>query len=806
MSMTLERFYKFSSIIEAVDCLDYAKSVLGLQPVDGNNHFNCPWRPGSDSGAFQISSSAWTDHTKMEGDPWRSGSIIHLVAELKYNGDEQLAQQELGDYAGLEPEMEVGTEKTGRAEKLANAGYEMTDRYEYRDENNKLIYVVDRYEHPQQKKEFHIHKLDSNKLGNVSLIPYRLPELLKSKWCCICEGEKDVDNLYDIGVPATTNPAGAGAWREDWNKYLKDKPVAILEDNDEEGKQRTAHLCWKLKNIVSDLKVITFSDMPENSDVSDFLDENGAEALKDKISQTEALDKSSIKNPSDDYEALIEAKKANKWDFKNYIKVETDDKPKTYPRHENDMIKELKQRFLGFPCRQGYTLFDHDRHTDEIRYLQTVSSFISWIRRKSKKNVRWARIEGAVTKEEFFEGVRAEAVHYEAISHVPDWPLRDDVYYTYRSLPKADKDHRRLWELVDFFNPLTPEDRVLTAAFLASPIYYHPSLQRPLWIIDSNQKGAGKSTLAYIAAYLFGDTPIEVKQNELRFDMQEIIKQCVSPEGRQRRIFLLDNVTGVFSSDELSSLITAPYISGKPPYGRNVESRPNNLTYTVTSNDATVDDDLAIRAWYVKLLKPENYTSNWRRRLFNYVAKHRLEIFADIIDILENHEPFDRMTTTRCPEIEQRLLQPICETEQVYECVTKSLLNRKSEANIEDEWGRQIEDTIRTGLVDAGINPEKESVFIRSQLAHEWLLQALPKSKHNAPLQVARNVAAQGHCPRINAERKIWPSSGKGRRRGLMWRNEDDDDPKVAVDIKKGSVRIYDSSGNELKQQEEMPF
>ena len=49
-------------------------------------------------------------------------------------------------------------------------------------------------------------------------------------------GEKDVDNLVQLGLTATTNPMGAGKWQESYSEILKGANVVILPDNDEPGR------------------------------------------------------------------------------------------------------------------------------------------------------------------------------------------------------------------------------------------------------------------------------------------------------------------------------------------------------------------------------------------------------------------------------------------------------------------------------------------------------------------------------------------------------------------------------------------
>ena len=54
-----------------------------------------------------------------------------------------------------------------------------------------------------------------NNMVGVEPLPYRLPELIKNRdsTVFVCEGEKDADNVVDLGLVATCNHGGAGKWR-----------------------------------------------------------------------------------------------------------------------------------------------------------------------------------------------------------------------------------------------------------------------------------------------------------------------------------------------------------------------------------------------------------------------------------------------------------------------------------------------------------------------------------------------------------------------------------------------------------------
>ena len=66
-------------------------------------------------------------------------------------------------------------------------------------------------------------------------VPYRWPELVGQDEGFICEGEKDVDTLFDHGLVATCNLGGASKWRAEETTALLDlRPsrVYVIPDND----------------------------------------------------------------------------------------------------------------------------------------------------------------------------------------------------------------------------------------------------------------------------------------------------------------------------------------------------------------------------------------------------------------------------------------------------------------------------------------------------------------------------------------------------------------------------------------------
>ena len=113
-------------------------------------------------------------------------------------------------------------------------------------------------------------------------IPYRLPELVAAAPTTpvfICEGEKDADSVAALGFNATTNSEGAGKWTTELNKWFAGKQtVYILEDNDDAGPSHAAKVASALHGIVPEIRVVSFPELPNHGDVSDWLETGGTKA------------------------------------------------------------------------------------------------------------------------------------------------------------------------------------------------------------------------------------------------------------------------------------------------------------------------------------------------------------------------------------------------------------------------------------------------------------------------------------------------------------------------------------------------
>lgn len=775
-------FYSFDEIKQRANCVTFVESVLGAQ-LNRDGRCAAVWR-GGDGMNVSVEREKWYDHKAKTG-----GGIIELCATAKFNGDIQQAQNFLGEWLRLEPKNKVRKSLPvhSRYDDLIAEGYKDVKRYGYHDLDGNLVHLVARLEHPEKKKEFIQGTPDGWGLRGVTPILYRLSDWINSTFVCIVEGEKDADTLNDLGIPATTNCGGADKWRPEYAEKFQGKNVVIIRDNDESGEKHADRVARELKDSAKRIVVICPSKLPKG-DVTDWIQKEGGttEKLIEIIQRAPALNLAELEGIDP---LVTAAKEANRFDFSNFTEskeqIGAQTKTVRHPRQINAIIEDIHKRFMGFPRRVGGSkfMFDHDRESHKIVHIHAADELFAWIGRKSKRKVAWAIGDAMVTKAEIFKGLAAEAHTYEAVSNVPDWPRRDDVYYAHPPLPDPSPGFHYFHDLVEFFNPASDAYRTMLKAFICAPLWYINGIPRPGWIIDSEDgAGTGKTTLVELVAKLYMGSPIRTNKQELKTNVTEIIKRLVSTEGRLSRILLADNITGDFHCAELSDFMTAESISGKAPYGRGEEIRPNNLTYVITANSATVDNDLSDRCFFIKVCKPKR-SGNWKREVLEYIEKYRYNIIADIMGMLQERksEPLEMDLTTRFPEFEETILWGVCGDLEEYSEAIAALAESRSSSNIEDEHAKTIEDEFMARLIDCGRQPGQEYIFIRSDVAKLWVDEIIGQEKSGSSMQYLRNLAKNGLTERFDTKPERYPSHGPLRRRGIMWRPEKHNGSSVRI-------------------------
>jgi hypothetical protein len=158
--------------------------------------------------------------------------------------------------------------------------------YDYADESGDLLFQKVRA--PQKK--FWQRRPDGhggwiNGLGDTRKVLYRLPEVkeaIATGRIVVCvEGEKDADNLWRIGVPATCNPDGAAKpgqrakWRTAYSKMLRGADVVVIGDNDDPGRAHAAATASMLDGVAARVRILDLAqhwpEIPKGGDISDWL-------------------------------------------------------------------------------------------------------------------------------------------------------------------------------------------------------------------------------------------------------------------------------------------------------------------------------------------------------------------------------------------------------------------------------------------------------------------------------------------------------------------------------------------------------
>ena len=213
------------------------------------------------SKAVNLSQGTWYDFENNEG-----GGVVDLVKKEmpSLNG----SIQGFLDEFGILPQPSKKQENTV---------------YDYTDTEGNILYQVVRYE----PKTFRQRRVEKGKtvwnLHGISPVPYRLPNIAKAHQVAIVEGEKDVLNLEKHGLAATCNSGGSGKWTDEHSKYLKDKDVFILPDNDEPGKNHARIVANSLQGIAKSVKVCELPGLLPKQDSYDWLQKHSVQELLDLV-------------------------------------------------------------------------------------------------------------------------------------------------------------------------------------------------------------------------------------------------------------------------------------------------------------------------------------------------------------------------------------------------------------------------------------------------------------------------------------------------------------------------------------------
>lgn len=717
-------------IIDAINFQDFYVSELGFRTtgkvfpsgyLDGWSLFREERNPSAGI-------DTKTGHYSDRGPGGESLSFFDTVQRKLGLPDIGAAMRYCAEYAGL---ISAGSSpKPARTDSSTSDGKNRQKRerkqtslqqvasYTYRDADGNILFQKNRcavtYDDGSTEKTFRQSRYDVQSRKFVSglkgvprpLPLYRLPELMKSEGAIVylCEGEKDADRLALIGLTATTNFQGAGAWDDSYSDVLSGRDVVILVDNDEAGEDHANLVAKSLHGKAARVRAVRLPGLPPKGDVSDWLD----------LGHTvEELQREVAKAPDWQPEPISGAR-----GVVTNCRPSEGENGKSQPLSMSEIISDIDSLTGKAVKRTGSRLFVH-REGHRIDYIRSADALFGYLGSITDQPPHFCRSENFHTKGEVYQQLHNEVENFKAIEHAPHNPRMSGHYYTCEFPPHGNGDALR--GLVNRFNPSTSVDWDLIEAFFVTLFWGGPGGTRPAFLITADAgRGVGKTTLATMGGYLVGGHIdcggiISLSSRE---DITKTKERLLSPEGREKRIALLDNVKSRrFSSESLEDLITAATISGKELYVGDA-SRPNLLTFVITLNGASLSKDMAQRCVIIKLDKP-SHTGDWAQQTRDYIDEHRQAIIGDCLGFFDR-EPMRLTRFSRWAEWDREILSRLSEPGEVQTVVQE----RQAVTDVETEESQIIEEEFETRLSELGYSTATDRVFVPSYIACEWYLAA----------------------------------------------------------------------------------
>ena len=391
----------------------------------------------------------------------------------------------------------------------------------------------------------------------------------------------------------------------------------------------------------------------------------------------------------------------------------------------------------------------------KLRPITSATALLAWI--DGFARVTWHR--GAVTKEEFFEGLLQRAERFAWATEAPHFPRLPDVYYTGK-FPKA-KSTGALGQLVDHFHPATKHDRALILALVLTLFWGGPPGKRPIFTITTrlgrDQKkgvGVGKTSLAELLSRLVGGS-IAIRPNT---SPDRLLSGLLSPSSLHLRAALVDNLkTYRFSNDLIESLVTCEEINGHRLHHGHA-TRPNYLTTIVTVNGASFSKDMAERSVVIYLDRPTP-SGTWIPEMAAHIDENRRQIIADVRWYLER--PPRLLTETDrwqlwASEVLSRLDDP--------DALIKTIRSRRVEIDEDDQDAGETIEYFRAWLRSTVPASDPKILWVRipSILAIDVLRRLKPQMTDRQAAQYLKQLGD----PRLCYYRK-------GSSRGYLWVGEE---------------------------------
>lgn len=509
--------------------------------------------------------------------------------------------------------------------------------YDYRDEQGTLLSQVVR----MVPKNFRQRRPDPTapgkwlwKLDGVRSVPYRLPQLLEAdahEMVVICEGEKDCDRLASLGIVTTTNAGGAENWKPELSEFLRGRRVVVILDNDAAGESHGQSVARSLFGVARSVALVRLPGLPEKGDASDWLDAGGtAEQLREQFDLAELWTPETEPHlepdPSDRVTIVLTTEEhlvtdqvvaalADRGPFYcragQLVRVLLDESPEPTADGIVRPVEAARIRPAKLVLRDELSRrirFVRERETQE-ESVQADCHPPLWCLEAVANREVWPgipRLEGIVT----CPVMRTDGT----LLTQPGYDAASELYLDYRGQPLELPEHptrddarnaaRCLMDLVSEFPFGSELARAAWLACVLSPLARHAySGPTPLFLIDANTRGSGKTLLADVAGMIFtgSTTPRMSSPN----DDDEFRKRITALARSGDAVVLIDNVSGTLGCPSFDSALTSTRWKDRILGVSETAEFPLSIVWIATGNNVAIVADTSRRTCHIRLESPE---------------------------------------------------------------------------------------------------------------------------------------------------------------------------------------------------------
>ena len=433
--------------------------------------------------------------------------------------------------------------------------------YDYTDEEGNSLFEVVRTANKNFPQR---HKLNGEyvwKLNGVRRVPYRLKELVESEKdgssVFICEGEKDVDNLRKLELTATCNPGGAGKWRKEYSRLLKNRNIVLLPDNDDPGRNHMETVARMSYGIAKSIKIVNLSGLEEKQDISDWLEiGNSKDDLLKLVDETEEwepsdadLNNTGLSNEEKD-KRESQVNKLLKHLHDSGIEFFHDQREKPYiiiqTRNGQEVLSVDSYRFKTWLSNLVWQDFETALNGQVLKTIRNQFAGMAIHEGSLRElNVRYARCEGAIWID--LDGHQAVKVTKNGHEIVSNPPALFRWFPHMKPLPKPERNGDP-WQITKFLNIRDSDSQLLMLCYLIAAM--NPTIPIPV-LVFHGVKGSTKTTSLKVIKGVLDPSMVPVRGTVP--DQDEF-----SLAAWQNRVLFFDNLSSIPSwfSDALCRVVT----------------------------------------------------------------------------------------------------------------------------------------------------------------------------------------------------------------------------------------------------------